>query len=103
MATKTKELVEVENVNHPAQKARVNAAKYDAMRAALAKSMPKNEPGLTQNEMRDAVRPHLPADLFPGGSTCGWWAKTVQLDLEAKGLMKRSSTKPTRWWVTKSL
>ncbi|MBX7131431.1 MAG: hypothetical protein K1X67_02020 [Fimbriimonadaceae bacterium] len=102
MSTKSKELVEVQNVNHPALTARVDAAKYRAMRNALSNAMPKGEPGLTQTEMRDAVRPHLPADLFPGGSTCGWWAKTVQLDLEAKGLMKRTSTKPARWWAAKS-
>jgi hypothetical protein len=30
---------------------------------------------------------HLPQNLFPGGAKAGWWAKTVQLDLEARGLL----------------
>ncbi|MEM9500924.1 MAG: hypothetical protein AAF941_03655, partial [Pseudomonadota bacterium] len=52
---------------------------------------------LTQAETRDAVKPHLSDELFPDGKTCGWWAKTVQLDLEAKGLLVREQTKPLRW------
>jgi hypothetical protein len=43
------------------------------------------------------VLPHLPDDLFPEGATVGWWAKTVQLDLEAKGIVIRKATKPLRW------
>ncbi|WP_394727903.1 DUF6958 family protein [Altererythrobacter sp. GH1-8] len=31
------------------------------------------------------------------GKTSGWWAKTVQLDLEAKGKLVREETKPLRW------
>jgi hypothetical protein len=47
--------------------------------------------------MRVAVLPHLPQNLYPGGAKVGWWAKTVQLDLEAKGAIARESTKPLRW------
>jgi hypothetical protein len=47
--------------------------------------------------MVDAVRPKLPDALFPGGKTAGWWAKTVQLDLEAKGVVLRHQGKPLRW------
>jgi hypothetical protein len=43
------------------------------------------------------VIPHLPEDLYPSGSTAGRWAKTVQLDLEAKGIVIREPTKPLRW------
>jgi hypothetical protein len=75
----------------------VNAAKYQAMKAAMLAVLPEGEPGLTQSEVREAVVPHLPEDLFPGGSTAGWWAKTVQLDLEAKGVVVREPTKPLRW------
>jgi len=48
--------------------------------------------------MRDAVVPHLPDDLFPGGAKAGWWSKAVQLDLEAKGVIARESSKPLRWY-----
>ena len=89
--------ITVENVNIPGSTSRVNAAMYQAMRHAMWKVLPENEPGLTQAEIREAILPHLPEDLFPGGSKAGWWAKTVQLDLEAKGNLVREATKPLRW------
>ena len=94
---KSDDKIEVENVNVPGSTSRVNRAKYEAMKEAMWKVLPTSPPGLNQNEMRDAVVPHLPEDLFPGGSTAGWWAKTVQLDQEAKGTLVREDTKPLRW------
>lgn len=89
--------IEVENINHPGLVTRVNAAKYNAMRTAYLSILPINAPGLTQKEAMQQVKDHLPSDLFPGGQTAGWWVKTVQLDLEAKGLVRRESVKPMRW------
>ena len=89
--------ITVENVNVPGKTSRVNAAKYQAMKDAMLRVLPENEPGLTQSEVREAVISHLPEDLYPGGATAGWWAKTVQLDLEAKGSVIRENTKPLRW------
>lgn len=89
--------IEVENVNVPGYVTTVNRDKYMATRRALEKVLPKRPPGLTQKEMVQAVLPLLPADLFPGGKTAMWWTKTVQLDLEAKGRIKRAATKPLRW------
>jgi hypothetical protein len=89
--------ITVENVNVPGSTSRVNAAKYEAMKQAMLRVLPKEAPGLTQAQMREAVIPHLPEDLYPGGSTAGWWAKTVQLDLEAKGIVIREATKPLQW------
>ena len=92
--------VTVENVNHPDYRGQVNADKYDAMRTALLMALPGRAPGLTQSEMTASVKPYLPDDLFPGGHTAGWWAKTVQLDLEAKGVVLRHQGKPLRWTKT---
>jgi hypothetical protein len=89
--------VVVENVNIPGKSRLVDAAKYQAMRRTLLKVVPPRSPGFTQAEMSRAVLPHLPADLFPGGAKAGWWLKTVQLDLEAKGIIAREKTKPLRW------
>ena len=89
--------ITVENVNVPGRTSRVNAAKYEAMKQAMLQVLPTEEPGLTQAEIRQAVIRRLPEDLYPGGSTAGWWAKTVQLDLEAKGIVIREATKPLRW------
>ena len=91
------ERIAVENVNQPGQVTRVDAAKYAAMRSALLKALPGKSPGMTQDEMLKAVLRHLPREHFPGGAKASWWAKTVQLDLEAKGLLVREATRPLRW------
>jgi len=93
------EKIDVENVNAPGRVTRVNAAKYTAMKAAIFKALPRQAPGLTFDEAVALVKPHLPNALYPAGATSGWWFKTLQLDLEAKGLMQRANTKPLRWWV----
>jgi hypothetical protein len=91
------EKITVENVNVPGKTSRVNAAKYRAMKQAMLQVLPTEEPGLTQAQIREAVLAHLPEDLYPAGLTVGWWAKTVQLDLEAKGIVIREASKPLRW------
>ena len=88
--------VMIENVNHPGKVSTVDAAMYRAMRAALLQVLPAAAPGLTVAEMQDAVGTHLPEKLFPGGARAGWWAKAVQLDLEAKGVIARETSKPLR-------
>ena len=89
--------ITVANVNVPGYTARLDAVKYGAMRRAIFKVLPAKSPGLTQSQIRSAVVPYLPKDVFPGGAKAGWWAKTVQLDLEAKKLLAREPSKPLRW------
>ena len=89
--------VTVENVNVPGYTSRVNAAKYTAMRRALLRVLPSQAPGMAQAQMFEAVKGHLPEQVFPGGAKAGWWKKAVQLDLEAKRLVVRELTKPLRW------
>lgn len=95
-AKTARDMTIVENVNHPGKAERVDAAKYRLTRAAMLKILPKKEPGMTQHGMMMAMREALPLDVFPG-TTTSWWMKTVQLDLEAKGLVVRDSGKPLRW------
>lgn len=92
----SREMVVVENVNHPGKVFRVDAAKYRLARAAMLRVLPKRGPGMTQHEMMLAMRSALPNETFPGTTTT-WWTKTVQLDLEAKGLVMRCEGKPLRW------
>ena len=89
--------VTVENVNIPGHTTRVEKSKYGAVKKAMLKALPRTAPGLTQAEMVKAVKAYLPADLFPGGAKAGWWTKTVQLDLEAKGLVVRGASSPLHW------
>jgi hypothetical protein len=91
--------ITVENVNVPGHIVQLDAGKYAAMRAAILAALPNKAPGLTQSEIRMAVMAHLSDKIFPGGAKAAWWAKMVQLDLEAKGIVDREATKPLRWHV----
>lgn len=97
VTTKKTKMVAVENVNLPGHVRRVDANMYEAMKRAFLKVLPKTSPGLTEAEIRERLIAHLPEELFPEGARVGWWAKTVQLDLEAKGVVAREKTKPLRW------
>ncbi len=90
-------IVMIENAGQPGKLYPVDAVKYAAMRQAYLAVLPKQSPGLTAAEIHARVLPLLPATLFPGGKTAGWWLKGVQLDLEAKGILMREKTKPLRW------
>jgi len=99
--SKTEEKIVVENVNVPGSTSRVNAEKYHAMKTAFLKLLPKQSPGLTQKEIQLGVVDLLDQTVFPGGKTSSWWAKTVQLDLEAKGVVVRENSKPLKWYKQK--
>jgi len=94
----TERRVKVTTVNVPGFSKSLSADKYDAAKAALLKALPRKAPGLSQREMFDAAKPHLPATLFPRGAKAEWWLKSVQLNLEAKGIVVRDpKLKPLRW------
>jgi hypothetical protein len=97
MPTNQTDKIEIENVNHPGNVTRVDAAMYNGMKRAFLKILPKTSPGLTEAEIRERVLAHLPGELYPEGAKAGWWAKAVQLDLEAKGVIAREKTRPLRW------
>jgi hypothetical protein len=88
--------VTVRNIVTPGSVRNVDAAKYEAMRKAVMKVLPARSPGMTIAEVQKLVVSHLPEDLYPGGAKAGWWMKTVQLDLEAKGTIVREKTTPLR-------
>lgn len=102
MGTETRKIIEVENVLHPGKVYRVDAEKYEAMKRAFLKVLPAKAPGLSAGAIIEQVKPHLPATLFPGGATAGWWVAAVQLDLEAKGVIKRADGRPVRLYRVKS-
>ncbi len=91
--------IDVQNIGQPGKVYRVDAAKYAEMRRVMLAALPRQAPGMTMVEVNTAVRPALSALLFPGGETCGWWVKCVQLDLEAKGVIRRAKSAPVRLWV----
>lgn len=88
--------LQIENVLQPGKTYTVDADKFAAMRRAYLAHVPKSGAGATPAEIQKALLPSLPQDLFPAGATAGWWAKAVQLDLEAKGVIRRGPTAPVR-------
>lgn len=86
----------IASATSPGHTQRVDRAKYMAMRDALIAILPVDPPGITVAEAKAALLPRLPPDIFPGGAKAGWWLKAVQLDLEAKGAIKRGAGKPVR-------
>ena len=98
--TKKVAKIRVQNVIRPESVRFVDPDMYQAMKRAFLKVLPRRSPGLTAEEIRDRLTAHLPEKLFPGGAKAGWWAKTVQLDLEAKNTIAREKTSPLRWRKT---
>ena len=88
--------VAVKNVNHAGSVKLVDAHMYEAMKRAYLAVLPASAPGLTIAEIHERLTSRLPQTLYPGGAKVGWWAKTVQLDLEARGIIKRVRTSPLR-------
>ena len=86
--------IEVENINTPGRITRVNRAKYIEMRTAMLKVLSHDAPGISFAQAKAAILPLLCNQLFPQGATSSWWMKTVQLDLEAKGVLKRTTQSP---------
>ncbi len=88
--------IQIENFASPGHTYNVDATKYEVMRKAYLAVLPDAAPGLTPTEIRTRLTPLLPDDVFPGGAKAGWWAKAVQLDLEAKGVISRGNGSPVR-------
>ncbi|QEN89246.1 hypothetical protein FZC33_24350 [Labrys sp. KNU-23] len=88
--------IELLNVNHPGKARPVDAAMYGAMKAAMLAFLPDGKPGLTVAQLQAGVPALLPQDLYPGGAKAGWWVKAVQLDLEARGIIRREKVSPLR-------
>ncbi|WP_312361361.1 DUF6958 family protein [Ensifer sp.] len=91
-----REKIEIRNIVSPGHVTRVDKIKYDAMKEALLTALSSEQVPLTVAQAKQKLLPLLPEDLFPGGAKAGWWLKAVQLDLEARGVLRRENTKPLR-------
>ena len=100
-AATERKMVSVRTPNKPGYVSRVDAEKYEAMRKTMMKVLPRKAPGLTQQEMWDALVRAAPKSLFRDRGKVGWWMKSVQLDLEARKIVAREDTKPLRWHLAR--
>jgi hypothetical protein len=78
------------NVNHGRGRGGkgIDAGIYRAMRAAILGAVPRGKGGISLPDLLARVRRTVPEDLFRGRSI-PWYAATVKLDLEARGLLRR--------------
>lgn len=67
---------------------RVRRRAYEAYREALLQVIPAHPEGVPFGELAAAVASRVPAEVRAETSP-GWWATTVKLDLEARGLIER--------------
>lgn len=70
------------------ERPRIDSARYDAMKAALLDVIPRTGEGVTFASLPRLVEKKLPRAPFKGASIL-WYATTVKLDLEARGLLER--------------
>ncbi len=102
MKNPSEDTVAVENINTsgintPGKTHQLNAVKYHAVRDAMLRVMTKDASGLTIADIKSTTLTHLPDDMFPSGNKRGQWQKSVQLEFQAKGVIKRAATKPPRF------
>lgn len=88
--------VKAQNVNHPGYTENLKEEKYTLIRTAILAALPPStdRDGMSFAQLEEQVRQYLerqntPAELFPKPGSVRWYTKTVQLDLEAKGLIER--------------
>ena len=79
---------------HPSGKRGVNISqeKYDAVKKAIVAALRKKQ--LTHTELSEQVNQSL-ANKFDGN--INWYNETVKLDLEARKMIERTSTKPPKY------
>jgi hypothetical protein len=68
---------------------RIAKTKYDAVRRAILRAVPRSRRGIPFQEL-----PRRVADLLPGQTratlgSVGWYTTTIKLDLEARGEIER--------------
>ena len=71
---------------HPAGKkgVRILRPKYDAMRRALLRVVPRSARGIPFGELARRVEPHLGA-AYQASDSVTWYVVAVKQDLEARG------------------
>ncbi len=77
----------------------VKKAEYEAVEQAILAYLHKVKKPVSFEEVFQAVRKTVPADLFPSENKVRWYAKVVQRDLELTGRIERLPEPPVRLLV----
>ena len=70
----------------------IDRNKYDALKKAILSALQKNE--LSHTELFSRLNKSLKGK-FPGNIS--WYGETVKLDLEARKMIERTSSKPQKY------
>ena len=87
--------IKAQNVNHPGYQENLKEEKYNIIREAMLAHLPdSSSDGMTFAQLEEKVTAHLaqnkvPTELFPKPGSVRWYCKSVQLDLEARGVIER--------------
>lgn len=68
---------------------RIDKAKYDAVRKAILRAVPRRGDGLAFKELSARVRELLPGRALEDLGSVSWYTTTIKLDLEARGELQR--------------
>ena len=76
---------------------RIDKWKYDAVRRAILKAVPKNKTGMEFKTLSTQVENYLKPEEKAKLGSIGWYTTCVKLDLEVKGEIQRvPGTTPQR-------
>ena len=94
-ATARKVLMHNPNTGQPDR--HIDADRYEAVRKAILKAVPRSGPGVIFTDLFKTVPTHLPNGKIPGGGAINWYTTVVKLHMEAQGELRRvPGSKPQR-------
>ncbi len=89
MATSRNARVQTRHPDPDKSGPRISRVKYDAVREAILKAVPRDADGLPFKELPDRVRKLLPRRVREELGSVSWYTVTVKLDLEARRVLER--------------
>jgi hypothetical protein len=97
MATSRNARVQTRHPDPDKSGVRISRVKYDAVRAAILKAVPREGDGIPFKDLPDLVRRLLPRRVREDLGSVNWYTVTVKLDLEARRVLERvAGARPQR-------
>jgi len=90
---RTAETIELLNINTGRANGRIPLKRYNAMKRALLKVIPRRSDGVAYAQLKQLAPRHLPAWWHDEGWSVAWHIAVVKLDLEARGELERVPAK----------
>jgi hypothetical protein len=86
---RSEETIQLEHPEEGKSAPRIAKTKYNAVRKAILRAVPKSKTGLSFKDLSRKVPPLLPKDVRSTIGSVMWYVVTVKLDLEARGEIER--------------